>query len=61
MKTMKKLLEIVLLAVCVVAFLAMCAEYPAHQFLWSMGWCSVLAVCARILDGMGCFKKGGAK
>ena len=57
MKAMKKLLEVILLAICVIAFLAVCAEYPEHQFLWSMGWLSLLAICSTILDRMGCFDR----
>ena len=59
MKAMKKLLEVVLLIIGAFALMAACSEYPEHQFPWSMGWMSVLAICAHILDRMGCIEKEG--
>ena len=57
MKLLKKLLEVILIVISVISLMAVCSEYPEHQFLWSMGWMSVLAVCAHILDRMGCLER----
>lgn len=57
MKAIKKIVELLLLVVCAISFMAACSEYPEHQFIWSMGWMSLLAICARVLDKMGCFEK----
>lgn len=59
MKAMKKILEVILLIIGAVALMAACSEYPEHQFPWSMGWMTVLAICAHFLDRMGCLGKGG--
>lgn len=57
MKILKKLLEVILLVVCVISLMAACSEYPEHQFIWSMGWMTVMSVSAHILDRMGYFKR----
>lgn len=58
MKAIKKIIEIMLTIVCCISFCAALAEYPEHQFIWSMGWMGLMAVCIRILDKMGVIGEG---
>ena len=58
-KTIKKIVEVILTIIAVIAFVLMTGESsnPSMQVMWTLGWAAVLAGCCRGLEKIGTFNK----
>lgn len=58
-KYIKSIAKVILMIIACISFILMFGERPDGSIClpWNLGWMAVFAICAKILDKLGAFKK----